>query len=230
MIKQSWGDAFNIDLMISYQNPLVYRGTLIWPQGSMIAGPGFLFFDRRLKVFGPSIIFSIIPKEESSFSWDIGARYFNDNEPYIRIRNYTNSHRNQRDGSLESYTRFNYKFGPRGKFFFDLYLGRELIEHRGLYGEFRFGFPILPFTSITGGISHAEKSTNQYLYGPEGVSGDGYALAGIKFVIPFVPWDGIIINQLHHTWVTQRENRLADYVRGDSNHWSFTTRWIWKAY
>jgi len=49
-------------------------------------------------------------------------------------------------------------------------------------------------------------------------------------VIPFVPWDGIIINTLEKTWVLQGANKNADYVRGNTDHLSFNTRWVWNAF
>lgn len=230
LIKNCWADTFNIDLMFFYQTQSVYRGAQIWPKGSVMAAPGFLFFDRKLKIYGPNISYTLFPEADSQFKMDLGARLFNDGDPLFSLGKAQLDHKNRRKKSLETYANFRYQFGFKNKFFINLYLGREVIEHLGLYSQLGIGAPLFPFTSLVGKISFAEKKTNQYLYGPEGVSGTGFGSIGINLVFPFVPWDGIIVNQLTHSWVLIKENQSADYIRSDTRQLTFSTRWIWKIF
>lgn len=230
LIKNCWADTFNIDLMFFYQSQSIYRGAQIWPKGSIMAAPGFLFFERKLKIFGPNISYSFFPERDSHFKMDIGAKLFNDGDPLFSLGKAQLDYKNRRKKSLEAFTKFRYQFGFKNKFFISIFLAREIIEHKGLYSELSAGAPLFPFTSLVGKLSYAEKKTNQYIYGPEGVSGTGFGSLGINLVIPFVPWDGVIINQLTQSWILNKENQNADYIRGDKRQLTFSTRWIWKCF
>ena len=225
-----FADVFNIDLMYFYQTQTLYRGAKIWPKGTMLAAPGFLFFERKLKIFGPSISYSLFNNKEAPLKLDFGTRYFNDDKPLFDLGHHSADYRNRRKKSIEAYSKIQYNFGFKNKFFVGFYLGKELTSYKGLYSELSAGVPILPFTSIVGKLSYAEKKTNQYIYGPESISGIGYGSLGINLVLPNVPWDGIIINQLHHTWILKKQNQNADYIRGDKKQLIFSTRFIWKVF
>lgn len=216
--------------MMNYQTSTIHRGAQIWPKNSLMLGPGFLFFDRQLKVFGPNIIYSLFPEKDSSIHIDFGVRYFDDNKPLFYFGHHNEDYRNQRKNSLESYTSFSYNFGFKKKFSIGFSISKELIDYEGLYSELKLGAPIAPFTSLSALLSFAEKSSNQYLYGNTAISGVGYSQLGTTIVIPFVPWDGIIINQLNYSWIIKDTNKNADYIRGNDRHWVFSTRWIWKVF
>jgi hypothetical protein len=223
-------DVFNITLMAMFNSQSVYRGAQLWPDPGAMVGPGFLFFDRRLKVFGPSIFYDFFPGRDNSFKLEIGARYFNDNRPWLRFKEREEGYRNQRKDSMETNLKFSYAFGYRKKFEVGAMIAKEVHRFYGNYSEVRLQTPLLPFTTLAGKLSLAEKSYNQYLYGPTSKSGTGYAAMELTFVFPFVPWKGVIINSLEQSWVTQTINRNADYVRGNGDHLKFTTRWMWNAF
>ncbi|MFZ9001513.1 MAG: hypothetical protein ACO20H_09430 [Bacteriovoracaceae bacterium] len=223
-------DVFNINLMAYYTSQTLYKGAQVWPKSSFLAAPGLQFFDRKLSIYGPNISWKFHSSKEDPFKVTTGARYWDDDRPLIRLAEGDEDYRNQRSSILEYYIKSEYNFGWKNKFGVGVYIGRELVRYKKWYFDFHAKAPILPFTSLVGTISHAQGDTNRYLYGPEAVSGWGYASLGIRFVIPFVPWDGIIINNLDKTWVLQGANKNADYVRSNSDHLSFNTRWVWNAF
>jgi hypothetical protein len=216
--------------MSAFSTQSIYRGAQIWPYPTMMIGPGLLFFDKHLKVFGPSVSYDFFPERESVFKLEIGARYFNDDRPWIRFNDHEEDYRNQRSDSIDSNIKFSYAFGPKKKFEVGAMVSRELYRFKGTYSEFRLQAPLFPLTKISGKVSVADSRYNKYLYGPTSLSGTGYAALGLTIVIPFVPWDGIIINNFEQSWVTQTTNRNADYVRGNGDHFQFSTRWMWNAF
>lgn len=229
--KNSYADFFNITAMGFFNTKSVFRGAEFWPYPSMIVAPGFLFFDRHLKVFGPNISYDFFPKRESSFRLELGLRYINDDEPpFFQFKNHEEDYRNQRKDAIDSSINFAYRFGEKKRYQLGMVLAKEVMRFKGVYSEFNASAPILPLTSLRGRFSIADDRYNKYLYGPESNSGTGFAAIGITIVIPFVPWDGIIINNFEQSWVTQTQNRNANYVRGDGDHFQFSTRWIWNAF
>lgn len=223
-------DLFNISMMAMFNSQSIHRGAQIWPDPSAFAGPGLLFFDKKLKIFGPSLIYDFFPERESQIKLEAGFRYFEDQRPWIRFKSREEDYRNQRRTSTETNLKFSYAFGYRNKFELGAFIAREIYRFNGHYTELRAQTPLLPFTTLAAKASFADDRFNQYLYGPTSASGIGYHALELKLVIPFVPWDGIIINSLEQSWVSQSQNENADYVRGDGDHLTFTTRWIWNAY
>lgn len=225
----AFSDTFNINLMGFFQTQNVYRGAQIWPRGSGLIAPGFQFFDRKLSLNGPNLNYAFFPKD-SLFKFDTGIRYWDDDKPFIELNKGEEDYRNQRDYSLEYYIKSSLSFGWKDKFDFGFYLGRDLVRYRAFYGDIHLKIPVLPFTSIVTKVSLAQGDTNRYLYGPEAVSGIGYGSLTLRFVMPFVPWDGIIINSLEKSWIFKGANKAADYVRGNDDHLTFSTRWIWNVF
>ncbi len=223
-------DVFNINLMAFISAQTIYKGAQIWPKTTFLVAPGLQFFDRRLHIYGPNISWNFHSSKEDPIKLTFGGRYWDDDRPLIRPTGGDEDYRNQRSDSLEFYLKGNYSFGWKNKFAVGFYVGRDVIRYESWYSEFNAKVPLLPFTSLVGTISHAEGDTNRYLYGPESISGWGYGALAIRLVIPFVPWDGIIINSLEQSWVLKGANKNADYVRGNGDHLTFSTRWIWNVF
>ena len=222
-------DLFNINLMAFYSSQTILRGAQTWPRFFLFTAPGFEFFNRKLSLYGPNITSSFFDKK-SPFQIAMGFKFINDDRPFIRYSNDIGDYRNKRRNALEFFFRSAIQLGIKKKYRLALYMGRDLINYKKFYSELNASMPILPLTSFTGSLSWAQGDANRYLYGPEAVSGYGFGSIGVRTVIPFVPWNGIIINSLENSWVLKGSNRAADYVRGKGEHLTFATRWIWNIY
>jgi len=67
--RVSAAKPFAMRVFANYQSAQVYRGALIWPEGSGLAGPGLVFFE---KVFIFTPIFSLPQqKEGTAFSGEV---------------------------------------------------------------------------------------------------------------------------------------------------------------
>lgn len=218
---------FGLRVFANYQSAQVYRGALIWPEGSGLAGPGLVFFER-LYIFGPNIYFSPT-KRGDSFQWRSGLSFVDDDDPPLSFGDHVEDYRNRRKSSLEAYVTGSYNFGWRKKFRIGGYLGREVKEGLGLHTEAFVGVPFLPFTTLTSRISFSEKGMSRYIYGPESISGFGYSSLNLNAVFPFVPWDGIIMGGWTRSWVLKGINQQADYIRGDSIQDVVYLRLFWNA-
>lgn len=222
-------ETIHMSVMAAAQGQSVYRGAPIWPKASALAGPSFTFFEK-LVVRGPNIDFLFYNPRESSLEIELGIHYFDDNKPLFSFGKHSGDHRNQRKNSLESTFKFRYKFGYKKKFYIGSLLASDHIAYKGFYGEIHGGLPLLPFTSLNVKFSLADRSANQYFYGPESIGGYGHSSLGITFVIPFVPWDGVIINSFEKSWVLRGINQNADYVRGQGIQNVLSTRWIFNVF
>lgn len=207
---------WSMDFMFGGASQSVYRGAQTWPEPSLRLGPGFSY-NQRLFIQGPHVYWSFFDKEDS-VQLSFGVHYFDDNDPMIKLKKHNEDHRNQRKNSLEFYSKGEWKFGVKNRFGVNYLIARDFISYEGLYSEIGAKAPVLPFTSLHGRLSLAEKSSNQYLYGPTSISGVGYGALGLRVVFPFLPFEGISFLNYERSWVLHGINQQAEYVLGDSEH------------
>ncbi|PIP95614.1 MAG: hypothetical protein COW00_00550 [Bdellovibrio sp. CG12_big_fil_rev_8_21_14_0_65_39_13] len=219
---------WSMDLALAGQSQSIYRGAETWPEKGLMLGPGFSY-DNQLFIQGPHVYWAFFDRQDDR-QLILGIHYFDDNKPMISLGDHEVDYRNQRKNSLEFYSRGEYKFGWKNKFNLNFQIARDFISYEGLYSEIGAQAPLLPFTSLSTKISFAEKSTQSYLYGPGSLSGAGFSSLGLKFVWPFLPFEGIAMLGYDYSWVLKGINQHADYVRGRSRHQVFSLRIIAKIF
>ncbi len=207
----------------------VLRGAQTWSKPSLMAGPSFTFFNK-VAVRGPSVQYSLFNRE-SPFELGFGVSLIDDDEPLLTLGGQDEDYRNQRDSTWELQLSFKYKFGFFNKFFVGGMIGKDIDETKGLYSEVQLGAPgLIKYTSFEYKISFAESAVNRYYYGPEGVSGRGWQEISFKYVMPFVPWEGIVINKLAYSKVLQEQNKSADYIRQRDTNLVLSSMIIWNLF
>jgi hypothetical protein len=208
-----------------YQSKSVYRGATTWPEPGMLVGVSVRFY-QKFVWRGPSLTYETFNREDNH-QLNFRVNFSDDNRPWIRLKSAEKSFRSQRDGALESSVSYRYKFGFKNLFFLGMFAGNEYIAYKSYYYELLAGVPLIPFFKLTVAAGRGSRATNQYIFGPEAVSGWGHYRYTVTAVIPFVPWDGIIINTFTRSKIISGANRHADYIRGESENSVFSTRVIW---
>jgi hypothetical protein len=219
--------TFGIQAMAFYSSQQLFRGAVVWPEPIFFPAPMLVFYEKFF-LAGPNIFFSPT-KREDHFQWRIGSQFIDDDDPPISLGDHEEDFRNRRKSTIETNFQASYNFGPRNKISLGTFISREWKEGNGLHSEFFAGVPFLPFTTIQGRVSFSEKGMSQYIHGRQGVSGFGFSSLGINGVIPFVPWDGVILVNFTRFWIMQDSNKAADYIRGDSKNNVFSVRVVWNA-
>lgn len=219
-------ENFKFSLMSFYQSKNVYRGALIWPEPGMLVGVSLRIY-QKFVWRGPSLTYEVFGKQENQ-RLNFGINFSDDNRPWIRFKSAEKNYRNQRDGALESSVRYRYKFGFKNLFYLGFFASQELITYKSYYYEAQAGMPLIPFFKLSVAAGNGSIETNRYIFGPEAKEGWGHYRYAITAVIPFVPWDGIIINSFTRSKIISGANRNADYIRGESENSVFSMRVIWK--
>lgn len=219
---------FGVRVMANYSSQQIYRGAVIWPKPTALAGPMLVFYDR-VYFAGPNLFYSPTNREDQ-FRWRTGLTFFDDDDPPLSFGDHEEDYRNRRKSSAEYYFQASYNFGFRNKFQVGIFASREIKEGFGLHGEVFAASPLLPFTTLQARYSVSEKAMGKYLYGSDGDGGPGYFSLAINAVYPFVPWDGIIMANYARSWVVQGVNKHADFVRGNDQNDVFSLRIFWNAY
>ncbi|EQC45353.1 hypothetical protein [Bacteriovorax sp. Seq25_V] len=220
----------SLTLFAGYANQLAYKGAPTWPGPSLIIAPFFAFFDGHLRLTGPGLTWAFYDREDQH-QFEIGFKYSDGaQKPMIRLNDTTESFRNKRRSVVDTNIKYTYRFGEKNRWGFGVDIEREIHRYNGVSSEFAFYAPLIPLVSFKYSINIAEKSSNQYAYGPEANGGVGYQSYTISNFIPFVPWNGRIINTLSYSVIGQGASRHADYVRGDYKNWIFITRWMWSIF
>ncbi|MCY4524860.1 MAG: hypothetical protein OXB84_08980 [Halobacteriovoraceae bacterium] len=223
--------SFGVEIkaMGVYNTNSVYRGALYWP-GHVVKLYPVITLKGRFRLRGPEVFYKTL-LENKSFDLDIGGRYFNDG---LSLALYKKDHNleyiNQRSASLETFVKFKYYFGYKKLFTTQVRIGRDLIEHKGLYGELGAGTPIFPYTKLKGKIGFAEKSAQTYLYGPDASSGIGYGSLGLFSFFKNIIGKSMLIASIKHYWILNKNNRYTDYIRGKYQNFSGTLRIIFPFY
>lgn len=207
------------------QSKQLFRGAVTWPVPTMLAGVSIILFEK-LHIRGPSIAYKFYDRE-NPFQLEIGSRYFTDDKPMIDFSNHKMDFRNTRGDSLNIYASTKYKFGFRNLFYVGLNVVRDLTRYQGIHSVLKLGAPVLPFTTLKLEYSLSEKSSNQYAYGHQAISGNGYIAAGLKVVVIKLPWKGIMMIDFDNYWIQKSENKHANFVGGDSVNTKLSTRIIW---
>ncbi len=224
----SWAKNLDIDLGVFFRTRTHLRGAPTWNYPTLMIGPSFTLFEHY-KIRGPGVVYENSPKD-SQLSWSLGLHGIDDDKPWFTFKDKDEDYRNQRNFALELASSVKYKFGEKKKHFVETKIYRELIEYQSLFCEFSFGLPLLPFTSTEYALAIGEKDTHQYLYGTSAVSGISYHQLSLKVVLPFLPWGGVLINNLSKLWIGEKENRHAELVRGQGDTLSFSSFATWKVY
>ncbi len=210
--------------MGAFSTNALYRGALIWNRPGFMIGPGFTLW-KRLHIYGPHI--ALESSREDSFQFKIGARYYDDGKPMFSLGKGQETYRQGRADSLEAYIAGMYSFGKRKNFGVGVHFAKEVLEYKGLYARLMLKAPILPFTGLHWHLAVAEQSHNHYLYGHGAVSGLAHMDVKLITVIPFVPWDGMIMSSLNYSRVVQDHNRQASLVYDRPDNFQYSIRAFW---
>jgi hypothetical protein len=223
-----FGKNVEMDLGVFFRSRSLLRGAPTWQYPSLMFGPNFTFFEHY-KLRGPSLIYEQAPKD-SALSWSLGLQGIDDDKPWISFRKSEETYQNERNFALEAVASAKYRYGERKKHYFELKFHRELIEYEAIFLELAAGLPVLPFTTFEYALALGEKDTHQYLYGTSAVSGISYHQLSLKVVLPFLPWGGVMINNLSQNWIAEGENRAAELMRGHHHALSLSTIATWKIF
>ena len=206
----SFAKIFGLGLGAFFQTKSVYRGALTWPKPSFMVGPSLILFDK-LSIRGPSVSYSHFPRDNP---WEFESNFsiVDDGEPLLSLGSHEEDYRNSRKGSYEVSARVKYKFGFMNKFYVGALLARDLKRSEAFYSELQLGAPVFIYTTINYLMGFGELEANRYFYGEEAVSGPSWHEFSLKYVMPFVPWEGIVINSLSYSQILQTENQRAGLV------------------
>ncbi len=225
ILPMTQAKPFRVTLAGAFSSQRIYRGAITWPKPTVILGPAFIFYER-LKLAGPALNYSFF--DQAHFlELKTGFRFYSDGKPWISFSDHREDHRNQRKSSLEANFQIKYKFGPRKKFSISGFLGRDIKEYNGFYSALSLRVPVWFFTSLSGKLGWAEKSTAIYLYGLTAREGFADADLTLNTIFPFVPWKGVAMFYLKRSWILEGENRSANYVVGQAINNTFGFRLIW---
>ena len=223
--KQPW---FNLSLTAFALSQKLFRGAVFYPYPVIFAGPAITLFGH-LSLRGPHIAW-VYGKRRSPQKMTIGARWISDGAPLLTLHNKFDQRRDyraSRTDSLELYGNYAYRFGVRNLFSIGSEWAQELAHHRGQYLAVYLGLPLYKFLSLTLRTGLGSSAHNRYLYGPEGRAGLAHQDASVRYVIPRLPWQGLIMLELSWHWVLQSANQTAHLVRGNDHVSKVSTRWLW---
>lgn len=215
------------------QSKTVYRGALIWNKPSFFVGPSFVFYEK-LFVRGPNLSYQFFDRK-SSYRLNMGIALFNDMKPIFSFSDDDETIRNSRDSALDFNVQAAYKFGYRKAFEIGATLSQDFIEHKALYFEPQFSFPVAPFTKIRLFAGSGGQKLNSFLYGF--VSNSIISHYGVSlslFLPPFLvskvlPKGGILLS-LDQTYIAGAENRLGPLHDGAPDNLNFSLRYFCKLY
>jgi hypothetical protein len=220
---------FRLTLGFFVNSQQIHRGAVFYPAPTTFAGPAFTFFNQ-INVRGPDISWSR-SKRSDKFQYQIGLRFINDGAPFLGFSSSFDEdtdYRASRKDSLEAYLGVRYRFGFKDLFEWGVELSKDLNSHEGNYALLSLKLPaLIKFLSLTirSGVGSLEH--NRYVYGTNAVSGLAHQDLELSYVIPQLPWSGIIIFSLSQSWVMQKENINANLIRGHHDQLVASTRWLW---
>lgn len=217
--------SFGLGLGAFFESASTYRGALTWPKPSLLGGPNITLFER-ISIAGPAISYNHFDRS-SPYELEANFSIVNDDEPWISLGSHEEDYRNSRKGTYETSVRFGRNFGFMNKFHVGGLLLKDLKRSKGLYGELHLKAPLFIYTTFNYLLGLGEAQSNRYFYGDSGVSGPSWHEFSVKYVMPFVPWEGIVINTLSYSMILQDENKGAELVRNDDSHVVFRTIFIW---
>ena len=197
-----------------YETDSVYRGAMYWPNNILKIYP--MLNIKKFHLRGPDVFFRFLPSKKPELTLDVGGRYFSDDLGLaLYKKDHSNSYMNERNTSIEGFVKLKYRFGYKNLFSTQIKLGRDIIDYNGLYSEFGLGAPIFPYTKLKGKISYAEKSTHTFLYGASAESGLGFAsLEMVSYFTKLIKKVAIVVS-LKQYWILEKNNRYANYIRGE---------------
>ncbi|MGB0454950.1 MAG: hypothetical protein ACPGJV_14665 [Bacteriovoracaceae bacterium] len=215
-----------MSFMTFYQTKSLFRGAETWTKPNGMVGVSLRLYEHFV-IRGPALGYEVFTHKDSPHKLDFGIRYIDDGEPLIRFSDSEESFRNKRKGALESSASYRYKFGFKNLFYVGGSLSRDWIAYKSQYYELNVGAPVIIFTKLNLSYGFGSLKTNTYNYGEGAKSGSGFFKYGLSHVMPYVPWEGIIIWSWDRSKVISSENRNANYVRGDGDYTQFSVRLIW---
>lgn len=220
-----------VDLMAFLSSQQVFRGAVFYPYASMGIGPGFTFF-KQFALRGPNLAWFKGTRESSS-QYELGMRLISDGDPMLKFSSKFDEDtdfRAARSDSFEFYYKYNYRFGFKNLFEIGAFFTKEVHRHKGVYTGLHFKVPVYKYTSLTFKTGVGSSFHNKYIYGPEAKSGLADQAITLRYVLPKLPWQGVIIFEAAGSWVIQSENRAADFIRNEGNQLIASTRWVWSIY
>ncbi len=219
---------FRVSIGAFVNSKQIFRGAEFFPNPSIFAGPAFTFFDQ-LQLRGPNLVWSPTSRRDKHH-FELGLRYLDDGEPPLAFGSEFDEetdYRAKRSDAIETNFRYQFRFGFRNAFGVGFFYAKELNRHHGDYGEFNFRVPLYKFLSLNTIIGHGDLYHNQYVYGPTAVSGITHTQADINYMVRDFSWCDIAFLGISNSWVQQKENRNAFFIRGGHNQTVFSVRFLW---
>lgn len=210
--------------MAFYASKNIYRGALAWPEAGLVGGPSVRFF-QKIVWRGPSIAYEPFTRE-SPHRLSASLSFSDDNGPFLRFKDADSYFWNRRKNALETAVRYRYIFGYRNLFSVGGFIAKDYIAYKSIYYELTAEIPLVPFVKLALGAGRGSQATNEYIFGSGAVDGWGHYRYAINAVIPFLPWNGIIINSFTTSKIISGGNRNASFVDGNIKNSAFSSRWI----
>ena len=223
---QDSGRAVQVSLATVYSHNRIFRGALIWDAPIMAIGPNFTFYNIVSLGQGGLSIFKKIGNHQTI---SIGLTAFDDNEPngpVLTLEEREEDFKNQRSSTFGTYLKYDFRF--RQLIAISLSYQKDLKRHNGSYLNSRISTSIIPFITLGFGGSLGDKKSNQYAYGPEGISGTGHIETFAGLMLPILPWRGRLILNYKRTKISKGRNANADYVRGNKTNQNFSIIATWR--
>ena len=217
-----------VNFFLGTSTSSVYKGAFTWKGKALMLGPGLVFFDK-FSLNGPSLSYSHFQRGQSH-SLRASIRYFDDEEPMIKLDDTKRSFRNSRPDSVPVSVAYRYKFGFRNKFYIGARVEKDIAEYKGSSYELHIGTPLVPFTSLNIVQAYSSSQSNKYYYGHEASSGASFTKVGIGLFIPFIPFDGKMQASFDKYIINQGSSRHANLVRGAYNNDVAVLRFFWQIY
>ena len=208
----------------------LFRGAVLYPDPIAFAGPGLTLYNR-LSIRGPTVVWTQGTRKDTH-QWILmgkslhgGARF-----PLFRLTEGSQQAKDYRARypySFELSAAYRYRFGFRKLFSLGIELAQEVYRHHGQHLTLSLGLPLYKFLSLTSQTGVGTSAHNHYLYGEGSRAGWSFQGLALRYVIPRLPWKGIIILEASQHWVLQRANRKASFIRESSPPTLFRTHWIY---
>lgn len=223
--KASKKKAVQTSLAIAYSHKRLYRGALIWDAPLVAMGPSFTFYNTLSLGKGG---LSIFKNWKRAHKLTLGILPFDDNEPngpVIKLKKVQEDFKNQRASTFGAYLKYDYRY--KKYISISLSYHQDLKRHKGSYFESKISTSVIPFVSLGIGADSGDAASNQFAYGPEGVSGLGHGQAFINVMLPFLPGKGVLMLNFSRSQIIQTENTQADFVRGRKTNHNISTVAFW---
>ncbi len=220
---------FKLSFGLIFINSRIYRGALISDTPLIFLGPRITLFNK-ITFKGPGFTYTKNFGKRHKLS--TSTYYFND-QPQKGLaillgRKKKEDYKSKRPSTWETSLKYEYKY--KMLFGFSLDYHKDINGHLGNYVSISFNTGILKYITLKIDFGIGDKISNQYTYGPEGVSGLGHITYSLGSFFPILPWNGRLIPFYKMSTIQQKQNKNADFVRKQDVNHTFNVLFSWKIY